>query len=303
MSSIWKQIINTIIACVLLVVGVVSVAYGGDETTLKGLITGRTGETMKVQTQDSDEVTVLLTDDTKTQAPKGVFRHKQMSMAELIPGLRVKIKGIKRANGQFEARTVEFNSEDLKTANAINAGLLPTQKAVIGNQQAIAANAENIQGNKQQVGAAQQQISANQLAVEQRFADLTDFDVKEKKVVYFNSGRAELTPRYKSELLALAHNASTLKGYLIEVQGFCDSTGTAAQNQALSRDRAEAVIGFLQQTGNIPMRRILAPGAMGTVNPVASNETTAGRSENRRVEVKVLVNKGLNPVAAKSRQT
>jgi OOP family OmpA-OmpF porin len=44
----------------------------------------------------------------------------------------------------------------------------------------------------------------------------------------------------------------------------------------------------------VPVRRVVAPGAMGEAAPAASNETATGRSENRRVEVKVLLNKGLS---------
>jgi OmpA-OmpF porin, OOP family len=51
------------------------------------------------------------------------------------------------------------------------------------------------------------------------------------------------------------------------------------------------------QHGNVPPRRIVSPGAMGISNPVASNETAQGRSENRRVEVKVMVNKGITTAA------
>jgi flagellar motor protein MotB len=65
-------------------------------------------------------------------------------------------------------------------------------------------------------------------------------------------------------------------------------------NQQLSMDRAQEVIAFLLQDCNVPVRHIVAPGAMGTVDPAASNETASGRAENRRVEVKVLVNKGLS---------
>jgi len=91
----------------------------------------------------------------------------------------------------------------------------------------------------------------------------------------------------------LTRNAGTLTGYLIEVKGFADSSGNAAMNQKLSMDRAQEVVAFLIQSGNIPVRRIVAPGAMGTASPAASNETVQGRSQNRRVEVKVLVNRGL----------
>jgi flagellar motor protein MotB len=53
------------------------------------------------------------------------------------------------------------------------------------------------------------------------------------------------------------------------------------------------VINCLIQQGNLPLRHIVAPGAMGEYGAAALNETKAGRAENRRVVVKVLVNKGI----------
>jgi flagellar motor protein MotB len=64
-------------------------------------------------------------------------------------------------------------------------------------------------------------------------------------------------------------------------------------NTKLSEDRAKAVITYLMQQGGIPIRHIVAPGAMGEYGAAASNETKEGRADNRRVEVKVLVNKGI----------
>jgi outer membrane protein OmpA-like peptidoglycan-associated protein len=84
-----------------------------------------------------------------------------------------------------------------------------------------------------------------------------------------------------------------MKGYIVEVTGYADSTGGAAMNTKLSEDRAKAVITYLQQQGGVPIRHIVAPGAMGEYGSAAPNETKAGRAENRRVEVKILVNKGI----------
>jgi outer membrane protein OmpA-like peptidoglycan-associated protein len=92
---------------------------------------------------------------------------------------------------------------------------------------------------------------------------------------------------------SLGQTATGLTGYMIEVKGFADSSGNAQMNQKLSEDRAEAVIAYLIQNCNVPVRHIVAPGAMGEYEPTASNESKEGRAQNRRVEVKVLVNKGI----------
>lgn len=285
------------LAGLLCVICVSALAYT-QEVKMKGMITTRTGDEMTIRTADGDQV-VVLSDDTKAQVPSGVFRHKETSMAELIPGLAVEVTGLRNGD-KLVAKTIRYTKDDLKTANAIQAGLVITQQNVTANREAITTNKENIATNQQNIATNQQniatnkeQISANQAAVEQRFADLSDYDVKGSTVVYFQIGKATLTPKNKAALLDLARKAATLQGYMIEVKGFCDSTGNASQNQALSRDRAEAVVGFLHQEGNIPVRHVLAPGAMGVVDPAASNETATGRAENRRVEVKVLVNRGL----------
>ena len=91
----------------------------------------------------------------------------------------------------------------------------------------------------------------------------------------------------------MAQVASGLKGYIVEVIGYADATGSAEINTKLSEDRAKSVITYLMQQGGIPVRHIVAPGAMGEYEPAASNESKEGRAQNRRVEVKVLVNKGI----------
>jgi len=97
----------------------------------------------------------------------------------------------------------------------------------------------------------------------------------------------------QEELKKLAQTATGNTGYIVEVMGYADATGSPAMNTKLSEERAKAVITFLIQQGGVPMRHIVAPGAMGEYGPAAPNETKAGRAENRRVEVKVLLNKGI----------
>jgi OOP family OmpA-OmpF porin len=123
---------------------------------------------------------------------------------------------------------------------------------------------------------------------------LGDFVVKGEHTVYFATGNYSISGQDRNALADLAKNALAYpKGYVIQVAGFADSVGTASSNQVLSKERAQAVVAYLLQECSIPVGRIVAPGAMGETNPAASNETTSGRSENRRVEVKLLVNKGI----------
>jgi len=259
------------------------------KTKIRGLITGRTGETLTVKTE-SDSVTVVLTDDTKAQKPKGLgLRKEQMSFAALIPGLRISVEGVKDEKGRIVANTISFSGDDLKTAEMIQAGLDPTKQAVEVNKENIAANKQDIAANKEQIAANQKDIQD----AAQRFSDLTEFDTKGEATVYFASGSKKIPSKDQAALSELARNASGLTGYLIEVKGYADSSGNAAMNQKLSMDRAQEVVAFLMQNCNVPARRIVAPGAMGTTSPVGSNETSQGRSQNRRVEVKVLVNRGL----------
>jgi outer membrane protein OmpA-like peptidoglycan-associated protein len=270
-----------------------ALAFGGDETKLKGLITGRTADTLTLNTATGTQV-VTLTDATKVQTPKGLgIRKEQMSWTSLIPGLKVSVSAIPSADGKLEAKTITFSKDDLETASMIQAGLTPTEEKVEANKQDIAANKAATSVNEANIAANKAQIAGNQEDVNRRFSELADYDVKDQDVVYFASGKATIGDKDKAELAKLASNALKLTGYIIEVKGYADSTGNAAANQSLSKDRAYAVVTYLMQDCSIPPRHIVSPGAMGISNPVSSNETAQGRSENRRVEVKVMVNKGL----------
>ena len=266
---------------------------GQDQTTVKGLITGRSADTLTLRTADGTQV-ITLTDSTKVQTPKGLgLRKQQMSWTSLIPGLKVSVKGIPAADGKLEAKTITFSKDDLQTASMIQAGLAPTEEEVAANKVKIAANKEAISVNEANIAANKGQIAANEEEVSRRFSDLADYDVKDQAVVYFASGKSSISEKDKAALAKLATGATGTSGYILEVKGFADSTGNASANQTLSKERAYAVVNYLMQDCKVPPRHIISPGAMGISNPVASNETSEGRSQNRRVEVKFMVNKGV----------
>jgi outer membrane protein OmpA-like peptidoglycan-associated protein len=287
-------------------------AFAADKVDVKGMITTRTGDTLTVKSREGTTTTVVLTDDTKTKDNVGLFGldRKYYSDVVLIPGLKVDIDGMPDDQGRVVAKTITVDGDDLETAQMIQSGLHPTAEQVQANvetlrahqgqleshDQGISENKQNIEANRQNIASNKAQIEQNIKDIEEqtnRFTQLDDFDVKGQTAVKFDVGSSTLDKKDKEDLKNLAQTASGVNGYLIEVIGYADSTGSAAMNTKLSKDRAEAVVTYLTQQCGIPVRRIVAPGAMGEYGPTASNETKAGRADNRRVEVKVLVNKGI----------
>ena len=284
---------------------------GGDKAEVKGMIMSRTGETLIIKSE-AGTTTVVLTDSTTTRDKRGLFGLEKQHLSDvvLIPGLKVDVDGTSDDQGRIVATTITTDGDDLETAEMVQAGLHPTAEQVAANMQAISTNQQNIAANKGQLAAHQENISSNQQNIASnkqqidaniqdieentnRFTALSEYDVKGEATVKFNTGSSTISAADQEELKKLAQTATGLTGYIIEVTGYADSTGGAAMNTKLSEDRAKAVIIFLMQQGNVPIRHIVAPGAMGEYGAAAPNETKAGRAENRRTEVKVLVNKGI----------
>jgi outer membrane protein OmpA-like peptidoglycan-associated protein len=286
-----------------LILGAVGIARAQDEQTIKGLIAGRDGANMIVK-GPSGNVTIALNDATQVEAVKGAFGFKKetMGLTALVPGLPVEVK-FTGSPGQFTATKIKFKADDLKTANEIQAGLTPTnqqlqstEKQVQANKQQIAGQEEQIQSNQAQIAANQekiQQVQGEQVALSKRFGELGDYDVKGTVTVFFPVNSASLSESDRAKLKQLATQAMTLNGYMIQVAGYTDASGNARYNQELSDRRAQGVIEYLQQSCAVPLFRVLAPAAMGMSDPAASNETAQGKAENRRVVVKVLVNRGI----------
>jgi len=228
----------------------------------------------------------------------------------LIPGLKVDVDGWSDDQGRVVAKTITVDGDDLETAEMIESGLHPTAQQVAANVVTLEAHAGQLEShtgqlaahtgaietNQQNIATHEQKIQENIKDIEEhtdRFNALTDFDVKGEATVKFKVGSSSLSKQDQEELKRLAETTADLKGYIVEVTGYADATGSAAMNTRLSEDRAKAVVAFLMQQGNVPIRHIVAPGAMGEYGAAAPNETKAGRAENRRVTVKILVNKGL----------
>jgi len=306
-----RKMLATVISLGVLASVFATSAVGQQKAKVKGMIRTRTGDTLIVKTPDGEK-TVVLTDDTKTKDDKGLFGLDKeiMSDAVLIPGLKLKVDGTTDDQGRIVAKTITVDGDDLETAEMVQAGLHPTAQQVSANVQAIEANRQGVAANKVQLAAQkenietnQQNIAANRQQIEQnikdidentqRFTALADFDVKNQATVKFNVGSSKLDDKDKESLKQLADSAVGVKGSIVEVIGYADSTGDAAMNTKLSENRAKEVVTYLIQQCGVPPRHIVAPAAMGEYGSAAPNETKEGRAENRRVEVKVLVNKGI----------
>ncbi len=111
----------------------------------------------------------------------------------------------------------------------------------------------------------------------------------------FATGSSVLGPKGRAEIDRAAAWVKTqnTKGWVVAVVGFADTTGDTAANRRLSERRANAVIGYLVIKHNLPLQRLVQPFGYGELKPVAENLTAEGRAKNRRVEIRLLVNKGI----------
>jgi outer membrane protein OmpA-like peptidoglycan-associated protein len=283
-----------------------STIVAAQKISAQGIIKSRSGEKIVLQTTENPNMIVILTDSTDVGQVQGMLkaRHKEMSMAALIPGLAIKVQGSYDDQQQLVAETIRFKGNDLQDAQKIAAGMSETQAQTQKNQEELEkhnaelkAQNEALEKHQAAIEANQAKIAANKAAVDAaiaRFGQLDDYYIMDEVTVYFGNGKTNVDPKYSSQLTALAEKAKGVDGYMIEVKGFASVTGSVAVNQKLSEDRAQNVTNILLQQGKVPLTRMLAPGAMGESEQVGSNDKTKeGQAENRRVVVRVLQNKAI----------
>jgi len=293
----------SVASLLLALIAAFSLVATAQSVKVQGLIKGRSGNTISLQTTDTPKIVVILNDDTQVSQAEGAFRKKDMSMAALIPGLPVQIEGTYNAQNQLVANTVKFKGNDLKQAQAIQAGVHETQKAAAANQaeleqQAAALAAQNAALKEQQaaITEAEKRSAANKAAIaaaSARFGQMDDYYILDEVTVLFGNGQTKVDPQYVPQITALCEKAKGYTGYMIQVKGYASSTGSAAVNQELSKKRAVNVSNIVAQQGHVPLTNMLAPGAMGESRQVGTDKTVEGQAVNRRVVVRILQNKGI----------
>jgi outer membrane protein OmpA-like peptidoglycan-associated protein len=283
----------------------------GEKMKIKGTVVKRDADTFTVRDLTGNDTVVRLTDRTTVKTNGGFLRSgTNYGQTQILRGLNLEVEGRGGSNGELIADKVRFNETDLRTARTVEARANPLEeqaKVTEGRLSEVEQNAQKLSGqidelaavsNAARGGAKAAQESADAAiagvnATNDRISALDDYVPQETTSVNFRVGSSVLTAEGKTKLDAIATKALTAKGYVLEVTGFADSTGGTERNRALSQRRADAVIRYLVEQHQIPLRRIVTPYGFGETNPIADNKTRSGRAENRRVEVKVLVNKGL----------
>jgi outer membrane protein OmpA-like peptidoglycan-associated protein len=235
----------------------------GEEAKIQGVILSRDGEMLVLRDMSRADTIVVLTDTTKIRTVrKGLFRgHKPFDVTALMPGLILEAKGKGDSEGRLVAEDIQFTEEDLKAA--------------------ITASVRSAQTD-QKVAETNKRISS-----------LDEFDVVKTVSVLFPVNSATLGNEAKAQLDELASKAPGAKNYTVEVQGFADPTGDAQKNLELSQRRADAVVQYLTVKHNIPLRRIMVPMGYGA-KPAGDEKAATDGAQDRRVDVRILVNKGLN---------
>ncbi len=260
----------------------------GEKMKFKGVVIRRDADTFIVRDRNRVDTEILLTDDTSVRTHGGFFRSgKKYAVTDILAGLILEVEGRGNAQGQLVAQKVRFNESDLRVAIMTDTRVTPVEE----NQRRIA-------GQMDELHAIAAEARAEVTRVDERVSALDDYDVQESVAVNFRVNSAVLSPEAKRHLDDLASRISTAKAYVIEVAGHTDSTGSTAKNFRLSQDRAESVVQYLAVNHKIPLRRFITPMGYGKTEFVADNTSAAGRAQNRRVEVKVLINRGMSRSAA-----
>ena len=224
--------------------------------------------------------------------------------SSIVRGLNMQVEGRGASDGSLAVDKVRFDKLNLQSAQALDTRVTPVEERVSAAEQ----NAQRLSGqidelmaisNAAKGGAKAAQETADAAvagvnATNKRISDLDDYTVQTTATVNFRVASAVLSPEAKAQLDQVATAASSLKGYMIEVTGFASSEGGTKLNKNLSERRAQAVKDYLIEQHNIPLRRLTTSYGYGELQPVADNTTREGREQNRRVEVKLLVSRGIN---------
>lgn len=277
----------------------------GQKYKIEGVIVSQDDKSFVVRDAVGVDTRVVVAPETSIKTKGGFFGGgDRVASSQLVRGLSLEVEGRGDSAGSLSATKVRFGKDDLRVARSIDSRVSPAEERLSQAE----ANAQRVSGqidelmaisNAARGGAKAAQDTADAAiagvnATNQRITAMDDYVVQSTATVNFRVNSSILSPEAKASLDEVATAAISMKGYTIEVTGFASSDGDAAKNKVLSQRRAQAVIDYLVETHNVPLRRIGQSYGFGELQAVADNATREGREQNRRVEVKLLVNRGLN---------
>jgi outer membrane protein OmpA-like peptidoglycan-associated protein len=216
-------------------------------------------------------------------------KYVRLQTQSLEPAIQEAANGVKENAERIDA--VDRRAQQgITAAGAADQKATAAQKTADGATTAAQAADRKADTANQGVQTANNRIGTLETRVNSiNFNDT--YTESEKQAVIFTVNSANLNDQAKSTLDRLSNTSSGLKtGYMLEIQGFTDSSGSEQYNVGLSQRRAQSVERYLVSKG-VPLYRIAIVG-LGEENPVADNKTSQGRSQNRRVEVKLLRSTG-----------
>lgn len=255
----------------------------GAKMKFQGVVIDRNADTFTIRDRTRTDYQVRISDNTSVKTYGGFLSSgKKYPVTDLLRGLIVEVEGRGDAQGELVADKIRFNESDMRAAITSDTRVTPVEE----NQRKIAGQMDELYAVAQE---ARQQVAQ----VNERVSALDEYDTQQSVAVTFSVNSAVLSPEARQQLDDFATKALATSGYMIEVSGHTDSTGGEAKNMRLSRDRAEAVVEYLTIHHKIPARRFITPMGYGKAEAVADNSTAAGRAQNRRVEAKLLINRGL----------
>lgn len=276
----------------------------GQKYKIKGTVVATDNGSFVVRDITGIDTKVIIAPNTSIKSNSFWGSGNSYPATAIVRGLMLEVEGRGDNMGALAANKIRFDKSDLEVAQSIDSRVAPAEERLTAAEQ----NAERISGqidelmaisNAARGGAKAAQETADAAvagvnATNQRISALDDYVVQSTSTVNFKVGSAALSPEAKQKLDEVAATAMTLRGYIIEVTGYASSDGNERANKLLSERRAKAVIDYLIQTHNVPLRRIGQSYGYGELQAVADNSTREGRAENRRVEIKLLVSRGLN---------
>jgi len=295
----------------------------GHQTKIEGVIISGSEDEFRVRAHNGTEYKVSLTGDTEIEERKknpfrGAIRY---STSDLRVGLNVEVKGVGGEEGDLVAQEVKFTQDALKIAETINSSLEPVESRLNLTEERLGETLARLdetrevmdrtqaehQGRIDELDEAYRLVrgeteTANQQAAkaiegvdraQQRINSLDNYEEVQVVSIQFGFDSAALTDEARTQLDELISRVAEAEAFLIEVTGFASPEGNAEYNRRLSQQRADTVVRYLAENGDISLRRFISPYGFGASRPVTEDESLEGRRQNRRAEVRLLVNRGI----------